>query len=511
MRIGKLLSSILLVIGFLIFLPNSAIAAPLDSWHLRWTWYPPWPPNTGTGGPLTAVTYGNGIFVAVGWVFFINPLESSILTSPDGITWTYRHSGTVSVLRAVTYGNGTFVAVGDDGTIVTSPDGGTWTQRTVQATLPIGEFRAVVYGNGMFIAYGDYGATFTSPDGITWTERAFMTSVDHLGVAYGNGIFVSVGGAIFSSPDGVAWIQRYLDGNTFYGVAYVNGMFVAVGTNGAIVTSTDGVRWIKRNSGADYCFSGVAFGNGFFVVVGDTSSPVGYYGAVFTSTDGVVWTKREPGTYEDTFVSVAFGNGTFVIVGYVILQSDPIPNVFSDVPFGYWAEAYINAIYNAHITVGCSQNPLKYCPQDYVPREQMAAFIIRAKEGEPPLNYCHSGTPFTDVTADMWSCGYIKRLKELGITKGYGDGRYGPYDLVPREQMAAFLVRAVEGEPPLNYCHSGTPFTDVTADMWSCGYIKRLKELGITKGYGDGRYGPYDLVPREQMGAFLSRAFLGME
>jgi hypothetical protein len=111
----------------------------------------------------------------------------------------------------------------------------------------------------------------------------------------------------------------------------------------------------------------------------------------------------------------------------------------------------------------------------------------------------------------MWSCKYIKRLKELGITTGYQDGTYGPYDDVPREQMAAFLVRAVEGEPPLNYCDSGSLFTDVTPDMWSCRYIKRLYELAITTGYGNGRYGPYDFVTRAQMAAFLSRAFLGME
>jgi subtilisin family serine protease len=185
--------------------------------------------------------------------------------------------------------------------------------------------------------------------------------------------------------------------------------------------------------------------------------------------------------------------------------------VFVDVPLQNWAFYYINAIYNAHITTGCLQNPLSYCPEDNVTREQMAAFIIRTEEGEPPINYCDSGTPFTDVTPDMWSCRYIKRLKELGITKGYGDGRYGPYDLVPREQMAAFLVRAVVGEPPLNYCDSGSLFPDITPDMWSCIYIKRLKELAITAGYGDGRYGPYDFVTREQMAALLWRAFLRME
>ena len=192
--------------------------------------------------------------------------------------------------------------------------------------------------------------------------------------------------------------------------------------------------------------------------------------------------------------------------------------LFLDIPTGYWAEIYINTIYNVGITVGCApddpgtpENERRYCPEDYVTREQMAAFIVRAVVGEPPSNYCETGVPFPDVSSDMWSCRYIKRLYELGITTRYSDGRYGPYDQVLREQMATFLVRAVEGEPPLNYCDSGVPFPDVSSDMWSCRYIKRLKELGITTGYGDGRYGPYDLVTRAQMAAFLSRAFLEME
>ena len=183
--------------------------------------------------------------------------------------------------------------------------------------------------------------------------------------------------------------------------------------------------------------------------------------------------------------------------------------VFVDVPLQNWAFYYINAIYNAHITKGYGDG--RYGPEDLVNREQMAAFIVRAREGEPPLDYCDSGSLFPDVTPDMWSCRYIKRLKELAITTGYGDGRYGPYYFVPREQMAAFLVRAVEGEPPLDYCYSGSPFPDVTPDMWSCRYIKRLKELAITTGYGDGRYGPYYFATRSQMAAFLTRAFLLIE
>jgi hypothetical protein len=47
------------------------------------------------------------------------------------VSWTARTSGTSNwLLFGVTYGNGLFVAVGDGGTILTSPDGVSWTART---------------------------------------------------------------------------------------------------------------------------------------------------------------------------------------------------------------------------------------------------------------------------------------------------------------------------------------------------------------------------------------------
>ena len=185
---------------------------------------------------------------------------------------------------------------------------------------------------------------------------------------------------------------------------------------------------------------------------------------------------------------------------------------FTDVPAGHWAEEYICKIYDEGITKGCSQNPLKYCPFDPVTRAQMAAFIVRAvDEGEPPADYCDAGSPFPDVSPDTWPCKYIKRLLELEITKGCGGGNYCPGDTVTRAQMAAFIVRAVEGEPPADYCDTGSPFSDVSPGTWPCKYIKRLLELEITKGCGPGIYCPNNNVTRAEMAAFLARAFLEMD
>jgi hypothetical protein len=188
-----------------------------------------------------------------------------------------------------------------------------------------------------------------------------------------------------------------------------------------------------------------------------------------------------------------------------------IETVFSDIPIGYWADDFIMAIYDAGITGGCFQNPLMYCPAGNVTREQMAVFITRVLNQVAPDGYCGTTNPFPDVGFDRWSCNYIKRFYELGITGGYGDGRFGPEDSVTREQMAVFLTTALNMIPPDGYCRVTDPFADVGCDRWSCSFVKRFREMEITAGYGDGRFGPVDFVTRDQMAVFLSRALTVQE
>jgi glucose/arabinose dehydrogenase len=115
---------------------------------------------------------------------------------------------------------------------------------------------------------------------------------------------------------------------------------------------------------------------------------------------------------------------------------------FLDVPEGFWAENAINAIFCNSITVGCSSSPPQYCPYGIVTRNQMAAFLVRAMEGEPSEDYCGISDPFNDVSHNDWSCPYVKRLAELGITLGCGDNNFCPLENVTREQMAVFIQRA---------------------------------------------------------------------
>ena len=94
------------------------------------------------------------------------------------------------------------------------------------------------------------------------------------------------------------------------------------------------------------------------------------------------------------------------------------------------------------ITKGCNPptNDM-FCPDDFVTRGQMAAFLVRA------LGYTDAGTGdlFTDDDDSVFE-NDIDKLATAGVTKGCNPpthDMYCPDNLVTRGQMAAFLRRAL--------------------------------------------------------------------
>ena len=153
------------------------------------------------------------------------------------------------------------------------------------------------------------------------------------------------------------------------------------------------------------------------------------------------------------------------------------------------------------ITAGC--NPPtndKFCPTDNVTRGQMAAFLTRA------LNLTDEGTTnFVDDDGSIFEAD-INKLAAAGITLGCNpptNDKFCPDDPVTREQMAAFLVRA------LGLTDAGTvDFVDDDGSIFEAD-IEKLATAGITLGCNpptNDKFCPTSNVTREQMAAFLHRA-----
>ena len=180
---------------------------------------------------------------------------------------------------------------------------------------------------------------------------------------------------------------------------------------------------------------------------------------------------------------------------------------FNDVPIDHWAWKYIERLYGAGITGGCSSTPLQYCPDTTVTRAQMAVFLLKGIHGSnytPPV--VGNSTGFTDVATNYWAASWIKQLAAEGITGGCGGGNYCPDTVVTRAQMAIFLLKAKHGSNYIPPVATGA-FTDVPVGYWADKWIEELYHEGVTSGCSYAAYCPDTSVTRAQMAIFLVKIF----
>jgi hypothetical protein len=294
-----------------------------------------WTEISGGEGGFNDIAQGAGLIVAVGRL--VPVLDTQIVTSPDGVTWTTRVAENGQSLRGVVWSGALFVSVGFTGQIRTSPDGITWTQRTPAGGFsdPGDDFFGVTWDGSLFVAVGTAGEIQTSPDGITWTQRtpAGGYSGDFRGVDYFDGLLVAVGtaGEIQTSPDGITWTARSAAGGyagEFNGVTGGEALdtstgdqdtlFVAVGTAGEIQTSPDGITWTARSAAGGYVgeFNGVGWGGSNFVIVGNDAEAQ-------SSNNGIDWFKRAlPGDQIDQY-DAAFFTADFWLLANGNLTNSP--------------------------------------------------------------------------------------------------------------------------------------------------------------------------------------------
>jgi len=145
----------------------------------------------------------------------------------------------------------------------------------------------------------------------TWSLAAMSTSRGQWNtVAFVGGLFVALGHSrdVATSRTGTQWTLHAVPDGSWSSVAFGNGRFIALSSSGTgrrELRSTNGVDWVGANGPAG-SWTGVTFGAGRFVAVGSD-------GRISTSTDGVDWrTTWEHSRFD--FTSIAYGNGRFIAV-----------------------------------------------------------------------------------------------------------------------------------------------------------------------------------------------------
>jgi hypothetical protein len=178
-----------------------------------------------------------------------------------------------------------------------------------------------------------------------------------------------------------------------------------------------------------------------------------------------------------------------------------VGQAFSDVPANHLFYTEITKLSARGVTLGCGGD--SYCPEVIVTREQMAAFIVRALGQPNPA--APASQRFADVPPTHPFYGFIDQMAVRQITLGCSSSTYCPGSLVTREQMAAFMIRALGEFFPA--APASQRFADVPPTHPFYGFIDQMAIRQITLGCGNMNYCPSSPVTRAQMAAFLVRAF----
>ena len=121
------------------------------------------------------------------------------------------------------------------------------------------------------------------------------------------------------------------------------------------------------------------------------------------------------------------------------------PIKFVDVPDGYWARPFIDALSARGVVNGFAGDYFR--PDQPVTRAQFAALLQDAFDQSSG----QTTTPFNDVPSDFWAVKAIDRATTTGFLKGYPGNVFQPEQKIPRAQI---LVALATG---LNLTTNSTP------------------------------------------------------
>jgi hypothetical protein len=180
--------------------------------------------------------------------------------------------------------------------------------------------RGVAYGNGLFVAVGgaSTGIAQSSTDGLHWSAKSNYVSGSGLvtgtitdtnwigGVAYGNGVFVAAGydGYPLVSTDGVHWnvTATKKTPGVLRSIYFLQDHFFAVGDNGTWGLTVDGSKWDASGTSP--------VGITSIVRVGDMMYGIVPYGGLYQASaidGGANWTPINSTTYPSSTLLPTYG------------------------------------------------------------------------------------------------------------------------------------------------------------------------------------------------------------
>ncbi|MCI7474332.1 MAG: S-layer homology domain-containing protein [Clostridiales bacterium] len=177
-------------------------------------------------------------------------------------------------------------------------------------------------------------------------------------------------------------------------------------------------------------------------------------------------------------------------------QEDIQPGIYVMVWYEGYAAVYPDQTYAAHLML----LPGEVQPQEGSLTRGQLAVMLYEQAGKPSTDFVMD---YTDVAGDAMYTEAVRWAASEGYMSGYGNGAFGPEDVVSREQLATILWRYA-GSPMLMDYPALTQFADV-------GEISRFAQPAFTWAHQKGLISAEKdglLHPQADMSAELAEAIL---
>lgn len=177
---------------------------------------------------------------------------------------------------------------------------------------------------------------------------------------------------------------------------------------------------------------------------------------------------------------------------------DPVKTLpFVDVNEDDWFYDAVYAVYDAGLFLGVDAT--HFLPYGDTTRGTMATVMHRLA-GTPAYG---AAAEYLDVGEKLWYTDAVYWATEAGVMIGYGDGNFGPDDLISREQFATVLWRYY-GRPGSGVSLDSFP-DGGTASPWAQEALCWAAEAGILTGRDGGLLAPLATATRMEIATMLAR------
>ncbi len=172
---------------------------------------------------------------------------------------------------------------------------------------------------------------------------------------------------------------------------------------------------------------------------------------------------------------------------------------FDDVK-DHWAKTNIEFLASREIVKG--KSAVQFDPNGNVTRAEFVTMLVNCTDKDIAKSVSEG---FDDVATGAWYFDDINWAVKEGIVKGYGNGRFGPNDVITREQMAVMtdnFIKAMKAR--LDIVNKKTGFTDQEKiNSWSAEAVANMQQFGIIKGKTSGSFDPQGTATRAEAATIL--------